>query len=143
MKQTQQQRANTLDALNNMWPSVPYENVAEKLMYWRTWKEFGNVPDCGSVACFGGWCAWWPAFRAQGVIMGAYGSPRLKNEQDYNNYDDYDHEIDTRHICMKLFGVMALFNARDYFIADRNFKGTDHELVLHRLQWVLDNTQVE
>ena len=57
IKVTQLQRDNALDALNNMWPSVPPENVVDRLCTWRL-DEFGTQPDCGTAACFGGWCAW-------------------------------------------------------------------------------------
>lgn len=129
IKQTPQQRANTLDALNNLWPSVPPENVIRNLNAWR--KDCtGQPPDCGTVACFGGWCAWWPAFRAQGVIAGGGGGPLLTDRSPSFYVSDH------------LFGAGLLFTRRGGMECDDPFD-TDHECVTRRLQWLLENSEVE
>ena len=131
IKQTPQQRANTLEALNVMWPSVPPENVINRLTWWRG--SFGDAispqkpPTCGTVACFGGWCAWWPSFNAQGVKVSRVGAPFVEDHLDADGF---------------LFGDSSLFVSRGFYRSDRRFGGTDHQLVTHRLQWLLENSEV-
>ena len=123
---TQQQRDNALDALNNMWPSVPPENVYPGL---NAWVRDAGQPNCGTVACFGGWCAWWPAFRDQGVVASASsGAPTILG----------------RHfgVASDLFGNYDLFHPRGEHEADMGFEGNDHELVTHRLKWLIENSEV-
>ena len=118
--QTPQQRANTLEALNVMWPGVDPAEVAPDLGRWR----------CGTTACFGGWCAVWPAFKDQGMSAGVDGTPMLNGEYD---------------ICADgvLFGDASIWCSRGQHDADINFEHTDHEAVTHRLQWLLDNSEVQ
>jgi len=136
---TAQQRANALDALNNMWPSVPSKNVHKRLGWWRAdTHRHGQVnvnvtsgntkPDCGTVCCFGGWCAWWPAFQAQGVYADKSGYPKIAG---------VDHNTD-----FVLFGSGSMFSPRDYHDADEGFKGSDHKLVTRRLKWLIKNSEV-
>jgi len=129
---TAQQRANALDALNVMWPSVPPENVYPDLLDWRK-AGHGTVPDCGTVACFGGWCEWWPPFREQMKLEPTHGCAGW-------------------HQATSLFGpsheraIDCLFSIRHYgngHPADQTFPGgTDHELVTNRLNWLIQNTEV-
>lgn len=126
IKVTQQQRDNALDALHNMWPSVPAKNVARELGAWRVGPAH-EAPDCGSVACFGGWCSWWPAFVAQGVVRSPMGCARM---------------LDGSFAARSLFGDQDLFNCRDGHNADAGFKGSDHKLVTHRLKWLITNSEV-
>jgi hypothetical protein len=122
---TQQQRINLLEALNVMWPSVPQENVSYNLAAWRkdkgdhagTARTLKIPPTCGTVACFGGWCAWWPAFREQGVSADSDGVPNVSSEE--------------------LFGAPDLFTPHGNHPADIGFDGSDHELVSNRLRYVL------
>lgn len=127
--QTQQQRDNTLDALNVMWPSIPPEEVSPGL---ESWYLASEVEDgCGSLACFGGWCALWPNFQKQGVVAGLGGRPTSNR---------------TNHFFMSvpymLFGNHGLFISRGGFISDGGFVGTDHELITNRLTWLLENSTV-
>jgi len=126
--QTKQQRENTLEALNVMWPSVPAKNVVERLKRWRDDADPEAAPDCGSIACFGGWCAWWPSFVSQGITVSMLGAP---------NFAGSVYGADTL-----LFGDRCIFNSRGDHGADAHFTGTDHELVTHRLQWLLENSKV-
>jgi len=130
---TAQQRANALDALNNMWPSVPPENVKKHLSWWREDRESNHTntpPDCGAVACFGGWCAWWPAFRAQGVTSSSIGAPRLKGSPFS--------------VATVLFGDFTMFYPSGEHEGDGGpkYRGTDHELVTKRLNWLIQNSEV-
>lgn len=126
--QTPQQRANTLEAINVMWPSVPPENVARRLGGWKVGSN-GEPPSCGTIACFGGWCAWWPPFVDQGVSADSWGRPRFGETVEYP-------------VARVLFGAQFLFRWRGGCVIDEGFTGTDHELVTHRLQWLLDNSEV-
>lgn len=126
IKVTQQQRDNALEALNVMWPSVPSKNVVRGLQTWREDDE-GAAPDCGTVACFGGWCAWWPTFRRQGVRTNSYGAPTHRRLLDVSEF---------------LFGDGDLFNVRSFHRADWIFNGTDHALVSNRLRWLIKNSTV-
>lgn len=127
---TQKQRDNTLEALNVMWPSVPPENVAKHLGYWRDW-AFKEKPHCGTIACFGGWCAWWPSFRAQGVRADIEdGGPRIP--RGYGAV-----------VSKRLFGHYDLFRIRGAIDIDDNHKSvSDHELVTCRLKWLIANSEV-
>jgi len=132
---TAQQRANALDALNNMWPSVPAKNVVRGLKVWRGGREKDKAtqPSCGSVACFGGWCAWWPNFKAQGLQVDDRGMPYVPGAE--------------RSAAVVLFGHFGLFYARGNGYQreemDRGFvRGTDHQLVTHRLKWLIENSEV-
>lgn len=115
------QRANALEALNVMWPSVPPENVFPGLWDWRT-DDAKEPPTCGTVACFGGWAEWWPPFKAQIAAMG--------HSEGYNWRG-----------TVELFGT-ALVDSRGYNPADAGFEGTDHELVTNRLRWLISNSEV-
>lgn len=124
---TQQQRDNALDALHIMWPSVPPRNVYPRLTRWA--KDTNGAPSCGAVACFGGWCAWWPAFQAQGVRATPFG-PRMDAGEEWGDA-----------VAHFLFGDRRLFWPRGA-AGDIKFEGTDHELVTHRLQELIKNSEV-
>ena len=128
---TAQQRANALDARDNMWPSVPEANVMPELASWRRGSDRGVKPNCGTVACFGGWCAWWPAFRAQGVqVDSCTGQP-------------YAIGGPTGSVSLDLFGHYGMFYVSGANAdTDYGFQGTDHELVTHRLNWLIENSEV-
>lgn len=130
IKVTQQQRDNALEALNVMWPSVPPENVFPDLEFWRETYGYAK-PSCKTIACFGGWCAWWPAFRRQGVRAASCGAPT-----------DRTGRASANEIGDQLFGDKAVFNVAGPHKADKGFKGTDHELVTNRLRWLIENSTV-
>lgn len=129
IKVTAQQRANAIEARDVMWPSVPAENVAHSLYTWRVGEKGNDTPTCGSVACFGGWCAWWPSFQAQGVTATWTGAPQLRDKQGAA-------------VGKTLFGEDSMFSVRGIHTADRNFRGTSHELVTKRLNWLIKNSVV-
>ena len=128
--QTKQQRKNTLEALNVMWPSVPPENVIKSLQAWRG-DLTSPIMDCGSVGCFGGWCSVYPPFAQQGIEIDVFGIPKIG-------------DLSGCYSAQALFGHDGMFQIRGYFPeVDYEFKGTDHELVTHRLQWLLENSEVQ
>ena len=127
---TKQQRANAIEARDVMWPSVPPENVEPALAAWR--RHGSGKPSCGTVACFGGWCAWWPGFRAQGVRADELGAPTFGNSA-----------MPSEASC-QLFGLSEMFRSRGGSGIDRqaSYELTDHELVTHRLNWLIENSEV-
>ena len=131
IKVTAQQRANAIEARDVMWPSVPSENVATWLVSWRT-DSTHEVPTCGTVACFGGWCAWWPSFQAQGVQACEHtGAPKL-----------FGKSCSHRDASNELFGTEDMLFPRGTHTADIGFSGTDHMLVTTRLNWLIKNSVV-
>lgn len=126
---SQQQRDNAIEALTVMWPTVPKENVAPGLLTWRMDNRDTdsiiqelNPPTCGSIACFGGWCQWWPSFRQQ--------------------YDQkYYWSMFTT--ARQLFGDGSLFEVRHSHEADGKAPHLDdHALVSYRLKWLIQNSYV-
>lgn len=117
---TAQQRANALECLNVMWPSVPPENVYPRLGFWRK-GDATRPATCGTVACFGGWCALWPPFKAQGIAASSLGMPIV-----YGG------------------APAALFGADDsiFFVRRPQEHGTDHEVVTKRLRALIKNSVV-
>ncbi len=113
-KFTPQQIENIREAIK-MWETVPPENVAPRLGFWRD--GFGDPhagqkkpPTCGTVACFGGWLAWWPAFRAQGVEAWDGGAPYLTWASQPWAYM----------VSRELFGDDDMFDSRDLHKMDHN-----------------------
>lgn len=135
---TQQQRDNALQALHVMWPSVPPENVAPQLKHFVTDFAGNEAPnsneplDCGSFACFGGWCTVWPPFIAQGVRL-SDGVPCMPGP----NGDLYGLSV-----AGELFGAMSLFCRRGALGAEDPPLMTDHELVSARLRRLINNSEV-
>jgi hypothetical protein len=130
IKVTQRQRANLIDAMTNMWPSIPEANVSGGLDEWRENADSTTPPTCGSICCFGGWCEWWPSFRTQ---LG---------------FDDKN-EIIPWSKLVGLFGpfenpyIDGLFTPRPHHHADMGFEGNDHACVTNRLHWLLENSEVQ
>lgn len=136
-KVTQQQRNNALEALHVMWPSVPKKNVYKKLLNWRQrttlngeHDDYYAAPTCGTVACFGGWCEWWPNFRAQIGIKPDEARSAGWHEVTALFGDDSNEAIDN------------LLSMRGVHIADDGFVGSDHAMVSNRLRWLIDNSKV-
>lgn len=129
IKVTQQQRDNALDALLRMWPSVPTKNVYPGLLWWRKGEAPQNNVTCGTVACFGGWCAVYPKFVAQGVARDWCGTPSYRNGTDCGSVNS---------AALHLFGDDTLFIWR----TDYDGPGTDHEVVTRRLQNLIRNSVV-
>jgi hypothetical protein len=128
---TPQQRANALEALDVMWPSVPPENVQRRLSIWRD-DQANTEPTCNTIACFGGWCAWWPNFRAQGVTTWKDGRPHIDGVED------------TDEVARILFGYEDMFAPAGGARSDGGYypKVADHELVTKRLKWLIANSEV-
>lgn len=118
---TKQQRANALEALNVMWPSVPGKNVFPRLGDWSRLRD-GKRTNCGTVACFGGWCARWPTFKAQGVRMDKFGYPEIQDRFGLS-------------VAAILFGDATLFSP--------NYgEMEDHAEVSRRLKTLISNSRV-
>ena len=140
---TQLQRDNILSA-KAMWLKIPAKNVVPDLCTWRALSEKNKfkAPDCDTVACFGGWCAWNPEFIAQGIQTSAGGAPF---------FNDQKHLQQGEEVCYRLFGDVALFAARstnpvDKSTARRNAKAykamSDWQLVMNRIDHLIANSIV-
>lgn len=114
------QRANALKALE-LWAQVPPKQVVPRLHYWR----------CSTAACFGGHLATWEHFRKQGVWAESDGSPQLDGAR-------YSSDV-----SKTLFGHSELFYSRRATALDTASFATDHELVTHRLRWLIENSEVQ
>jgi hypothetical protein len=82
-----------------------------------------DEPTCGTIACFGGWCAWEPAFRELGVQAGLDGVPRLPRLPGA--------WCSAWEVAEYLFGDEALFNSATYDEEDAH--ENHHEIVLARI----------
>ena len=138
---SQLQRDNILSA-KKMWNSVPERNVVPHL---ATWNYVPNsrakrlkAPTCKTVACFGGWCAWWPTFMAQGIKANPEGAPVIDGDED-------------RSVSQKLFGFPGLFIRRGRADADLEFQdkyihdyleSSDWKIVMNRIDHMLKNSVV-
>lgn len=135
IKVTAQQRANAIEARDVLWPSVNPDTVVRGL---RTWYE-NESTHCGTHACFGGWCALHPPFKNQGLCRTpgrvTYRDP-VTGLTGPTSGDDI------------LFGDCEMFDARGGHPADHQIpyimsrEVTDHELVTHRLNWLIENSEV-
>lgn len=123
VKVTATQYDNLKTALYEMWPSVPEKNVYPGLEFWTS--EENRQPDCKTLACFGGWCAVWPTFVNQGVLLAPTGAPLM----GYLWGSD---------VSKKLFGHTRLFDTMGY-----PETGNPHSVVLKRLQVALENSVID
>lgn len=119
---TQKQRENAHELLR-MLATIPPENV-----HLEQFREDGSAaaPNCGTIACIGGWVAWWPAFRAQGVYASkqACGAPRSKFLPDKHSSGD---------VAQELFGDRRLFMVGD---------NAGHEEAVARVRALISETRV-
>lgn len=125
---TEQQLQNLREALV-WWATVPEANVYPNLGWFskgRSEEEYLGT-DCNTVACFGGWCARWPALRAQGVFLSKSGAPRMQGLGA------------APFVADRLFGDASLFDSRMGHQADWDFAGSDHSLVTNRIRWALEH----
>ena len=128
---TPHQRAIAIEALEVMWPSVPARNVYPRLFRFRGGTgRLTSVPDCNTVACFGGWCPWWPAFAKQGVDVDMNGSPMVRGRPAMS-------------VTLHLFGDPTLFFARHGVELVGFADLSDHEIVTLRLKRLIENSKVK
>lgn len=117
---TEQQMQNLREALI-WWQTVPEANVSPNLSRYTDGDH--NRTDCGTVACFGGWCARWPGLVDQGLRLNAWGCPAGNTPKQ----------------AKKLFGDADIWSARWSHRADGFFEGSDHALVTNRIRWALEH----
>lgn len=129
-----------LQLASNVLYLLAPEVSALGLSAWR-WGSGDAQPDCGTVACFGGWCAWWPSFQQQGVTA----NPLRQSRAPWCMGEPVTGWCGEFGVARYLFGDDRLFHWRDAHSADRTFSpyGSDHELVTHRLRWLLENSVVQ
>ena len=134
LKVTQKQRDNAIHARDVLWPSVPAASV--DLVSWSSLGDERDIElsdaNCGTLACFGGWCAADPYFKEQGLSLAVL--------RQYWRYQDLDEN---------LFGCDEMFNAagsgpeRSGPEPDwDNHIESDHALVAWRLNWLIENSEV-
>lgn len=118
---THQQYQNVCEARHVMWPSIKPSKV--KLDGWHS--------DCGTFACFGGFCTTWPAFRHQGLDADSAGCPVIGNV--------FGKLYRGTHVAVPLFGFRELFESRGDCISDQALddKVSDYDMVTARLDWLL------
>jgi hypothetical protein len=95
-----------------MWATIPKKNV-----YLNAWQQakIVDTPSCGTIACFGGWCALYPAFRAKGVYIDPLGGmPMLDKE---------DNTLVAEEVARELFGDYDLFDHAYNSINTNNHHG--------------------
>lgn len=135
---TAQQRANAIEARDIMWPSVSEKNVDRDLEDWRVGESSTAAPSCNSIACFGGWVEWYPKFRQQ-IPEGC-----LKGGWSWSSVVELFHgPLPTMRISDGSQRMLPeIVNTRGYFPSDIGFTGSDHALVLRRLNWLIENSEV-
>lgn len=123
-----------VESAQRMWATIPVANV--NLGTWRKSEPAApgpeqGAPGCGTIACLGGWCAWWPEFMAQGVAATRGGSPHFPADKRSTHAD----------VAEELFGARYMFDTRspeEYEESD--FQGADgkpiddYDVVSYRLQ---------
>lgn len=120
---TAEQRKNVLTFLAR-WATIPPENVAHHLADWqRNCMAVVQTPNCGTIACAGGWMALMPEFQAQGVRPSNCGSPTIAGDS-----------LLAAGIAERFFGDFDLFRARGWVGGEY---GTDHEVVQARFERLL------
>lgn len=136
---TAQQRANAIEARDVMWPSVPEKNVDRDLEDWRVGESSTVAPTCNTIACFGGWVEWYPKFREQ------IPESDLKGGFAWSGVVALFHgALPTMRLSDGSQRVLPeIVNTRGHFPSDIGFTGTDHALVLNRLNWLIENSEVK
>lgn len=114
------------------WMTVPPENVMPQLGFW--FNHRGNEPvNCGTIACFGGWCSVMPEFVALGVSSDPMygGAPRIKKGLHKDDLGVSKFMFG----CKDMFAPSVEFLDSFYCEYDRTApkECTDHELVQHRI----------
>ena len=123
---TDQQIKNIEEAIV-MWATIPPENVYPGLDDWRDFSKeiHADKVTCNTIACFGGWCCHWPAFKAQGLKAERDGRPRLL-------------DLSGSSVADWLFGDIDMFLPRGCHPADKNsLLVNDHTVVMNRLKTLL------
>lgn len=136
---TQQQRDNALEALHIMMPSILEEDVVTNLEHWNG-GDLAKGIGCGTLACFGGFCASYLPFIEQGVCVESRGMPTMSTGVS-------SREVSSRVVSNILFGDTSMFNCRynsylDFDASGKIFKGTDHELICHRLRKLIKTSKI-
>ena len=123
-----------LDEAKAMWSTIPERNVAERLSEWRNIRtdKPSKAPTCKTIACFGGWCAYWPAFQEQGIHGSSVGSPTKVIQGTY---------LKVPEVSLMLFGVENMFVVRGYHPQDKIAlpATSDWQIVMNRIDWMLEN----
>ena len=142
---SQVQRENLLIA-RAMWLKIQKSQVSKDLGTWRS-EGFGSEvmndeqPSCGTIACFGGWCAWVPEFMAQGVYASDIGSPDHDSMATFATPNGIANSV-----SLMLFGNSNMFRMRaDTFTSKHEAyddSSSDWQIVMNRIDALLEKTVV-
>lgn len=103
-----------------MMDSLPDSAILPRLDDWANWEMRDEGPHaCGAAACFGGWVAVHPYFKALGVIRWRDGSPMLQGR------------------CLSV--GETLFGVGGMFCGNYSHGLSDREEIDRRLRYALDN----
>lgn len=108
------------------WKTVPEKNVYPGLERWI--KNSKKPHNCNTVACFGGWVAAMPEFKAKGVdVEPCYGDVRLRRPRMPDLFG--------ASVANELFGDDTLFNPTGNCKFDLNkLPASDHAVVTNRIE---------
>lgn len=107
------------------------QEVPDGKVFLDSWQQNRNnrgiaqEPECGTIACFGGWIALSPKFPD--VAVGAFGRPTMSMEQQGKTYT-----LGGSEIAHHLFGDGRLFDQAQW--DEKQFISQSHkEIVLARI----------
>jgi hypothetical protein len=100
-----------------MWKTIPDKNIYPGLAKWTQQKS--KNPNCNTIACFGGWCAYMPEFKKLGLYFDVVGFPSIDlicktSKKPYSIWGSS--------LSYFLFGSFSMFDSRednlDKFVSD-------------------------
>ncbi len=135
MRKFTKQHAENIKEAIRMWKTVPSENVVKDLNTWRSephaCSSLDSPATCNTLACFGGWCAHWPKFQDQGVIIDRDGGPFMPH-----------HLLVAGEVAGHLFGDYYLFHITGVHRYDTDTRRlSDHSVVMNRLTSLLKEAE--
>lgn len=149
-------RGNTLYAAE-MWATIPPDNVAPGLAYWRrevlgdgsrvglSYRQGLEMPhSCNTIACFGGWVSAMPKFQEMGVTVDQTGAPAVRLDPGTHHYLQNCAIPGEESVDEALFGESTMFAAEGDCLYDLGTEGEfawshgAHALVAQRLAKHLD-----
>lgn len=118
---TPQQRKNLEDALI-WWPTVPEKNVCMVPCYLHEDHQELVKDFCELAVSM-------PNIAAQGFILDKYQNPYMAK----------DPKVCGRKVSKIIYGNDFMFSYRGGHPADQGFIGSDHALVMRRIEWELEH----
>ena len=125
--------------------------MSKGLGHWRTYSlevPKSRPPTCDTIACFGGWCAWVPEFREQGVQASVVGAPFIDTPSYFEGFTN----VAAAQVSEMLFGVSFMFKPRGDVPMSRDLGESlfgaldghlsDWQVVMNRINWLIKNSAV-